>query len=403
MNDSVRRKHIWEIADEYFCSVCGTCLDLNEQKLILKKIQINDKDLTDHDIHTMMVQCLHSENKLSRRLDRHLNAKYHYEISEYGDHDDSQFLKVWSEYLKTGEICGLYFVALTHTGLSNKTLHKVFADVHMLSHLNGGKMRKEKAEYARLLRVNTELTAKLGQEKKKRKELADAVLIAEKTRRELEARVRNLEKNVPAVQSVPLAPQDLMKANRTIDNLLRENRDLGNMLNQTKHDLRDTVEQMDELKKGKKDMECALRSQKEINIQLLSEIDHFLSDPCCERTDCGTYCHDEECCRHLCEKRVLIVGGITKLRSHYQNVVENLGGNFEYHDGYLKSGEKELESLIKKSDIILCPVDCNSHGACISVKKICKRIKKPYHMLASSSLSSISDALTAAGKAGASQ
>ncbi|HEC36184.1 MAG TPA: DUF2325 domain-containing protein, partial [Anaerolineae bacterium] len=36
----------------------------------------------------------------------------------------------------------------------------------------------------------------------------------------------------------------------------------------------------------------------------------------------------------------------------------------------------------------------NSHRACLSVKKICKKWEKPYYMLPSSSVSSISRALT---------
>ncbi len=335
-----------------------------------------------------MVQSLYSENKLSRRLDSHLNAKYRYEISQYGNQDESQFLKVWRDRLKTGEICGLYCVAVTHRGLSEKTMQEIFCDVHMLSHLNGGKMRKEKAEYARLLRINSELSDKLQQEKKRRKELANAVTLSEKICRDLEIKVRSLEK------SVSLNPQDLVNANNTIDNLVRKNRELSAKLNQIENDLRNSHELIRTLNKGKEGLECDLQLQKEINLQLFKELDYVIRTQCCDRTDCTR----EECCHVLCDKRVLIVGGYTKLRSYYRNVVENLGGSFEYHDGYLHSGEKELECLIKKSDIILCPVDCNSHGACLSVKKICNRINKPYQMLTNSSLSSISYALTAAGE-----
>jgi phosphoheptose isomerase len=95
----------------------------------------------------------------------------------------------------------------------------------------------------------------------------------------------------------------------------------------------------------------------------------------------------------LCKKRVLIVGGITKLASLYQQVVEKNGGTFEYHDGYMKSGSRKLQSRLRRADVVLCPVNCNSHAACFLVKKLAKKYKKRLHMLPSASLSTIARAL----------
>jgi hypothetical protein len=66
----------------------------------------------------------------------------------------------------------------------------------------------------------------------------------------------------------------------------------------------------------------------------------------------------------LCGKRILIVGGITKIKTFYRRAIEKKGAVFEYHDGWGKHG---LEG-----------------------KKYCKRVQ----MLPSSSLSSISQALS---------
>jgi hypothetical protein len=38
---------------------------------------------------------------------------------------------------------------------------------------------------------------------------------------------------------------------------------------------------------------------------------------------------------------------------------------------------------------VLCPVDVNSHAACLSVKKHSKKLGKPYYMLDGSSTSAI--------------
>jgi len=95
----------------------------------------------------------------------------------------------------------------------------------------------------------------------------------------------------------------------------------------------------------------------------------------------------------LCKKRVLIVGGIAKLASLHQQAVEKNGGTVEYHDGHMKSGSKKLQSRLRRADVVLCPVNCNSHSACFLVKKLAKKYKKRFHVLPSASLSAIARAL----------
>ena len=93
----------------------------------------------------------------------------------------------------------------------------------------------------------------------------------------------------------------------------------------------------------------------------------------------------------LSGKRILIVGGITKIKTFYRRAIEKKGAVFEHHDGWGKHG---LEGLVRRSDMILCPVNCNSHNACLIVKKLCKKYCKRVQMLPNSSLSSISQALS---------
>jgi hypothetical protein len=385
LTKSDKRKRIWEIPSDFFCSVCGTCLSLDEQRAILKKLSMDPSTFTLHQIHALMVQSLHTENKLSRRLDSHLNSKYRYEISHYANYNDDQFMAVWQEHMKSGDICGLYWVAASHQDLSETTLFAIFDDVHMLSHLNGGTARKEKAECERLSELNSNLSTKLQQIKKEKKELVHRLDSSEKARQASELKIRKIEKTILA------DPLELESLNHKISELMNENLNLQNALHLVKDESRDYLEHIKGFNKEKEQLISELSAQKEINLQLYREIESVLRHFNCDNTACT----QTDCTIHLCEKRVLIVGGLTKLRGFYRSLVESFGGQFEYHDGYLHSGERELENLIKKCDIILCPVDCNSHGACWSVKKICNRINKPYHMLPSSSLSSISQALTA--------
>ncbi len=82
------------------------------------------------------------------------------------------------------------------------------------------------------------------------------------------------------------------------------------------------------------------------------------------------------------------------MQAYYRDLIEQKGGIFEYHDGYMNGGKRGLEGQVKRSDIVLCPVNCNSHGGCLSVKKLCQKHNKPVQMLSGASLSAISQAIS---------
>ena len=109
---------------------------------------------------------------------------------------------------------------------------------------------------------------------------------------------------------------------------------------------------------------------------------------------CGTCCGrdcDESCPSFdLCSKRVLIVGGVERMESLYREFIEGGGGVLDYHNGSLQGGTRQLERSLRRADIILCPVNCNSHGACIKVKNLAKKHNKTFYMLPNGSLSTIS-------------
>lgn len=95
----------------------------------------------------------------------------------------------------------------------------------------------------------------------------------------------------------------------------------------------------------------------------------------------------------LCKKRVLIVGGATRMEALYKELIENNGGIFEYHDGYMKKGSKKLENRMKRADLVLCPLSCNSHAACSVVKNLGKKYNKPVCLMTNFSLNAVAQAI----------
>ncbi len=104
-------------------------------------------------------------------------------------------------------------------------------------------------------------------------------------------------------------------------------------------------------------------------------------------SDCAACTENCPCAK--CPKRVLVVGGIERMEPLYRQLIEKMGHHFEYHAGHLRKGGNKLEHCLQRADMILCPVNCNSHSACLQVKQLCKKHKKNLQIMKNFSLSAI--------------
>jgi len=92
-------------------------------------------------------------------------------------------------------------------------------------------------------------------------------------------------------------------------------------------------------------------------------------------------------------KKIAVIGGLSGSTSHYEQTIEALGGWCVLHPGDLGQGQKRLTEVIRQADIVLCPVDCSSHGAVASAKKLCKVLHKPCYFLRSAGVSHLREKL----------
>lgn len=374
---SMIRKQLWEVNEHWLCSICGTCLSMEEQRQLLRKLDMEEASYLDYEIHSLMVQNSAFANRLSYHINKLLNQKYHYDIAQYGCLGEEEFDELWKEKYAQGDICGLYWVALTRRDLSLKFVHRLFCDIHMLSHLNGGSNRREKAECQRLEKHNKQLQEKIRRERKLRKEMESKLADSEKRNKELNNKYIKLEKlklEHPAEIGAGQASVGL-ETNAEMDSLQTE--------------LLRALRIIEELDRDKSALSRELSSQQKINQQLYEEFQRILKDMAAVPGVCPKSGEEMSQCR----RRVLLVGGLTRLSSLYRELAEEMGFDFDYHDGYMNAGEKGLKNLIQKVDLVLCSTDANSHGACNSVKKLCKNLNKDCCFLNNTSLSSISRTL----------
>ncbi|MCD6570336.1 MAG: DUF2325 domain-containing protein [Deltaproteobacteria bacterium] len=276
-------------------------------------------------------------------------------------------------------------MTLSRKDLGVKTPYKLFGDVHMLSHLNGGETREYLREAISIREKNEALAKRLEHEKTIRRQQKKELVTLKKDLIEMERKY-----NATRVENSKLTQKlGEIRSTKQIDELEDENLVLKNQLQKSDDILKRYTNLIESLKEEKEGILSNLSNLEETNRLLKNEAYDTLQQLSNIHLQC-----DESCpAFDLCAKRILIVGGMTRLSSIYRDLIEERGGMFDYHDGYMRGGETILEDQIKRSDFVLCPVDVNSHNACLSVKKFCKKLQKSYQMLSSSSLTGITRAL----------
>lgn len=369
------RKSWTQVLKELRCPIIGACLTMGEQRRILKKARVSPKGLEDKDVHGLLVQSGNSDDPLARRVQRRLDAKYRREIREWGTCEESALLERWEAGLRRGEIGAVLWIAATHPSLSHEALSRIFSDAHMLMHRQGELVTQELQQAQRLRAQNEQLREKLHKAWDICRETAQALEASKKARAELELELARVRKAAKQGERVASYRAQLQKAERQI---------------QTKDVVIERLETENERMEAENEcLVTELASVKELNDVMRAEWQDMLTNLQQADDTCKT-CPEYD----LCDRRVLLVGGMTRLRAAYQVLVEDMGGKFQHHDGRNSGGDRVLTGMISWADIVLCPVDINSHGACLGVKRACKRMNKPYYMLPSSGVSTVARALT---------
>jgi len=374
--------HIWEIHTSFKCPVIGACLSIDEHRKVLKRAGYQVKKLKTHQLHRVVMEHLGYENRISGKVENYLRHKYRNAISKFVGLDEDEFIDEWSEAFRTGKMDGVFYVAATRDDLSTETLENIFGEVHMLCHANLAEVMTLRRSLDLHESTNLKLAKLLKQEKKRSRDLKRENYVLRDSSNETRLIIDRLKRN-----SVETQPDE--KGNVAFET---ENQVLREKLRNAEKQDEQQREHLCSLEREKRRLQIELFDLQATNKSLAGEVQGLISQVS------GFLSYNENCNEEcpkfqLCAKRILIVGGITKIKHLYRNLVESSGGQFDYHDGYMKNGKQNIEAQVMRSDLILCPVNCNSHGACDRVKKLCRKHNKPVKMLPSSSLSSISNAL----------
>ncbi|MFO7569321.1 MAG: DUF2325 domain-containing protein [Smithellaceae bacterium] len=381
VNRSSAPLRFWEIDKCFHCPIAGLCLTEAEQIDALKKAGIPFKNKSAFEIHERLVASSGSENALSLRINQTLNAKYGSAQSRLHARDEDAFMRHWRESFQNGDYLDVFWAAVTRQNLSQKAQVEIFGMIHMSMHATSGEHCRNRQRLTYLENEMASFERKYkdakNERRKAQKENEDMVRRLSSAEQRLQAFVRQAETARATQKSEQVKPDPDCETPRR-DQIDQKDRQLGEL----EMKLRDACRTIERL-------QSELEMFKHQNAQWEAASQNALQT-LRDQNSCTPECP----AFNLCQKRILIVGGIARMEANYRRLIEERGGILEYHEGHMKNGTRQLESSLKRADIILCPVNCNSHGACSLIKNLGKKHNKPVHMMSNFSLSAVSQALT---------
>lgn len=395
-----RRAKLWELPTGFQCSVVGACLSFSELKKLNRKLTARCSDFqTSFKLHTYFASLSSAKSSDAAVVHKALDTKYRKTIQRFRKaKNDDDLNELWQEAIKKGTVSGAYWALMTHPRVSDNLRSSTYGTLHMMSHEYVNK-------YFRAVDKNRQLNTRLA--------CLDEVLTNE--RMESRRREEQLEQETAAIrvqlegveaiqhksnyaESSSASYEDrveqlLLKQaedDREIKRLKKQLSSMQSHVDYLEEAAARADKQHDSLEREKQRMAADLAERDRELVLFENTILQRMEDSCDGCDAAGS----AECPgKNLCGKTILYVGGMHKMVPHYRKLVEHSGGAFMHHDGGRETSCTRLPGMLCQADVVMCPVDCVSHDACLSVKKLCKQYQKQYVMMRSSGLSSLARGL----------
>jgi Uncharacterized protein conserved in bacteria (DUF2325) len=377
-----RRSKIWELADTLHCSIIGTCLSNAELRHALARLGVNGIDAAaDHDLHVVGVMLAGRRDAGAKMLQRALDRRHALAIKQYGKAKDEDALRrLWDESMRSGDIPGAYWALLSHAAATETIVKKAFQDVHMLSHLVGAANR---ADIRRLRELEAEKGALTEKLHRQQQQLRDGFTSRDEAIRELN---RLLALHHCAEGAAAAEPADGREEEASRSVIADLNRTLGQETAR-----RERLEQrLTAMSESMRKMEAAFQAAQDERDSLRRELES-LEDHIAGVLQPAT--GKGETALELSARTMLYVGGRPNQIPQLKSLVERTGARFLHHDGGIEHSSSLLPGLISRADVLLFPIDCISHDAVATLKRLCRQLEKPYLPLRTASLATLASSL----------
>ena len=328
--------------------------------------------LSDHELHSEAVGLCSHHNACSKLLNKALDQRHQIAVKQFSrlQGEDAAMVK-WREARKAGDIPGAYWAVLTHPDVGATGIRQAFGDVHMLSHLIGSANRADVKRLAVLEGEKAELLEKIERQQVR---LCDAVTSRDATIRRLSA----LATAQVATQAEPEADDEVQALRHLVGDLQAK------LASETtrRERLEARLVDMAGTSQGWKQRADAAEAERRALLQEVHALEACIATPGEPRTTARL---PPEC--------VLYVGGRPGTVGQVRDAMVADGGELLAHDGGRHDHPSQLAGLISRADRVVFPVDCVSHDAALTVKRLCRQSGKPWLPLRSSSLASFLSAL----------
>ncbi len=361
-----QRSKLWELNESVHCSIIGTCLTTAELRRVLGKVLREDVSrFSDHELHSEAVGLCNRHNQASKALNKALDQRHEIVIKRFAKlQDEVAVLEAWASFRRAGDIPGAYWAVLTHPDIGHAGLKRAFGDVHMLSHLVGAANRADIRRLNALEEENEALRAKVERQQIR---LHEAIVSRDDTIRRLSALA---------------AGQIRAETRATEDDALAGLRHLvADLQSRLERETarRERLEQ--------RAAEAAVVAQACEQRAKAAETNHAAA----ERELAALERHEDPAgdpAAALPPWRVLYVGGRPTAVQQMRALLTEAGGVLLVHDGGRHDHPSLLPGLIGQADVVAFPIDCVSHDAAHTVKRLCRQQSKPWAPLRSSGLGS---------------
>jgi Uncharacterized protein conserved in bacteria (DUF2325) len=354
------RTKIWELMETLHCSIVGTCLSTAELRKILGKLGLAAADDSDHDLHSRGVSLAGQNSPAAKLLHKALDDRHALAIRQFGRaKGEAEVRALWRDASQRGDIPGPYWALLTHPATSYELLREAFGHVHMLSHLVGAANRADIRRLAELETAKQELEQKV---ERQQSQLHTAVTTRDRTIHELQTSLSAKIGQAVAAMEDDVGDGEIL--HRLVSEL--ERRLSVESRRRATAEERLAAAQQD-LARERRDREAAVAREAVLRAELAAAETSLQAEV--PNTDPEP---------SLDGLSLLYVGGRPNQVAHLRALGERMGAAFLHHDGGIEEQSGLLAGLASRADLVLFPVDCVSHEAALTVKRLCRQAGKPF-------------------------
>jgi len=354
----MERVPVWSFNCIAICTLIGLAFDEKNTKKICKKFGLDQgKSLDGPCCYYLLHQACHEkEGVVAKYLTSLFNKKYSKEMLKINKMKCQTEQAVAKEFLEWKDQTSVGLIwALLSDPRSFFHQHGAYL-VHRFSYQQFQKVQAENKKTSEEMKVISRL----------KNELKNARIAEKNQRQRLGWLQLREQKTAQAEEKLRIIQTQHKKRITQLELQLAEDKKLRRQLRIVEYELEEERKKKTVLKaksfEGAKELKCSNSSS--------------IVSSC---TVC-TSCNEEQICP-LEAMRIAVVGGMDRLESRYREVVEDLGGDFVFHNGDCHGGVKRLKNVVCRSDIIVFVTKKNSHAALRAVKGLCKKTGKQFLVL----------------------